>query len=507
MGATQVVDTQQVLSHGDGERVDVDLAVVPEEPGDYLLYVDVAPQEGELVTDNNSQLAFLRVREGGLRVLYLESNYVSPESKFLQRAWSSSQDIEVEEVILDRGKRGEWPVVIPESVRRTQYDVYVLGDVDSDAFDSETMQWLADRIGRGAGFLALGGYHTMGPGGYAQTVLADLFPIEMDRRNLERQRLESTAPIRSDIMLPGPLRMVPRRSHPILDLGEGKDRQAAWGALPPLTDALRWIGVREPAGQVLASSEQGDPLLVQGRFRDGLTLAFAGSSTWRWVRQGAGDFHHRFWRQVILFLARREMAPQRRLEVDLPRRRIGRRQPLPLQITWRTEAQTGSDVVDRPSPPLHVSVTDPTGVESVWPVTEQQGDGELLQWSAEIAGHEVPGLYQLRVTAAAGSPAEENRTLPFLVMQRDLELEDPAASPQHLARLAQATEAVGGELVAPEELSRAVARLLAHDPKERTEVVERWQLGDRAASAWGAFGLTTLLLLIEWYLRKRWGMV
>ena len=34
---------------------------------------------------------------------------------------------------------------------------------------------------RGKGLIALGGYHSFGPGGYRNTPLRDVLPIEMDR--------------------------------------------------------------------------------------------------------------------------------------------------------------------------------------------------------------------------------------------------------------------------------------------------------------------------------------
>ena len=86
-------------------------------------------------------------------------------------------------------------------------------------------------------------------------------------------------------------------------------RNAAWVALPPL-DGANLIDRRElkPNAEVLAEADdvQQHPLLVAGQSGDGRVLAFAGDSTWHWQMQGFGDAHRRFWRQCVLWLAKKD---------------------------------------------------------------------------------------------------------------------------------------------------------------------------------------------------------
>ena len=51
---------------------------------------------------------------------------------------------------------------------------------------------------------------------------------------------------------------------------------------------------------------QRHPLLVAGQSGDGRVLAFAGDSTWRWQMGGFGEAHRRFWRQGVLWLAKKD---------------------------------------------------------------------------------------------------------------------------------------------------------------------------------------------------------
>ncbi len=69
----------------------------------------------------------------------------------------------------------------------------------------EELAALAKVVEQGAGLAMLGGFHTFGPGGYADTPLAAVLPVAMERT--ERQRLGD--PIRNDVQLRGPIKMRP----------------------------------------------------------------------------------------------------------------------------------------------------------------------------------------------------------------------------------------------------------------------------------------------------------
>ncbi|HBO42959.1 MAG TPA: hypothetical protein DD670_03300, partial [Planctomycetaceae bacterium] len=69
------------------------------------------------------------------------------------------------------------------------------------------MKDLADAVDRGAGLIMLGGFYTFGPGGYADTPLADVLPIRMSRLDIQNP----DEPIRTDMHLEGPTRMRPSR--------------------------------------------------------------------------------------------------------------------------------------------------------------------------------------------------------------------------------------------------------------------------------------------------------
>ena len=116
-----------------------------------------------------------------------------------------------------------------------------------------------------------------------------------------------------------------------------QENAAAWARLPPLEGANRFTGVK-PGATILAEADGKEhrPLLVSQEWGSGRVIAFAGDSTWRWVMRGFGSAHKRFWRQIVLWLARKDQMAGRQClgaagqHAVLPRqsRRVHRRGPV-----------------------------------------------------------------------------------------------------------------------------------------------------------------------------------
>jgi hypothetical protein len=83
-----------------------------------------------------------------------------------------------------------------------------------------------------------------------------------------------------------------------------------------------------------------------------------------------------------------------------------------------------------------------------------------------------------------------------------LELDNAAADPTLLASLARMTESVGGRVLAPEELPDLL-KSLQDQPQE---VVER-EVRTTPYDTWPFFLAFVGVLSVEWFLRKKWGLV
>ncbi len=322
-GKMEPVAGKELKAKADGEAEPVELTTAPQTPGEYKVTLRAKDQPGELVTTNNEMSTFVTVLKGGINVLYLEGA-LRVDPKYLLLSLDASPDIKVDFVRLDRRDPAQRPVDLLERFQRGKYDVYLLGDVDSSFFTPEELRAMAKVVSDGAGLAMLGGFHTFGPGGYADTPLADLLPVQMDSK--ERQRVGDA--IRSDVQLPGPLAIRPTKPlgqrHYLMAIADDADRAAIWEKLPPLEGANK-LGQPKPAAQVLSETPDGKPLLVVQE-AGGRVMAFAGDTTWHWWMEGFESQHKRFWRQVVLWLARKDELTDGSVWVKLSQRRFGPRQ-------------------------------------------------------------------------------------------------------------------------------------------------------------------------------------
>jgi hypothetical protein len=495
--APQHIGPIELTATQDDQLVDFSFTYSPSVAGAYSLTVEAAPQDGELVVENNRLSAYLNVLEGGLRVLFVEGNLLSPEQQILRRSLAASPDIELDFQAIDPRRRDLWPIDLAPTFNQKSYDVLLIGDVDAAAFGTAGTQLIAGRVQRGLGLMMLGGLNTLGAGGYYDTPLAEVLPVNFGR--FDRQTFGPDQPVRQEIHIPGPLQMIPARPHFITRLsGGGEDENLRlWRSLPPLLGANRFESLKPGEQAVrLAESEAGDPLLVARQYDAGRVLVFAADSTHRWFRYGHEDAHRRFWRQAMLWLANKDDLLRRDVWVRLARRRF--RPGETVSITAGARAESGEVLADAQlTGTVQQGTADPRPIRLV-----REGD----EWVSELEPLEEPGEYVIRVAAQLAGQEIGDATAKFSVQALDLELSDPAGNPQQLAALARMTSSAGGRSLPPEQLGAVFEELLEKPPEMEIEVETKWRFGDSAAETWPFFALFIALLSGEWYLRKKWGL-
>lgn len=477
----------------DSQELAIELTAPAE--GRYRLEVVADEQPGEAVTTNNRQIAFLDVREGGGRILYLEGE-PRQEQTFLRRALRRFPDLQLTFRWIRRDTADRWPVALGDGLQPGRFDIYVIGDLDASALGQQQLRQLADRVGEGAGLLMLGGLQTFGVGGYADSPLADVLPIRLDASL--RRSVGADPPATSQ--LEGPLKLQVARPHPITRLDEGGDPQAAWDQLKPLLGASRFVGPKvAPGVQVLLQTQQQDPILVVGEYGSGRVAAFAGDTTWQWWRQGASEQHRRFWRQLMLWLLAREMSEDDQVVVELDARRFASTSPPAFRVHV-----PGAQQPDAP-PRLAAEVIAEDG--TVTPLTvAPQGSAADETVVGGILPQLPPGLYRLRGFSANPDDQLKPDALAFQVIDDDRELARPLADPALLEQLAALTAEAGGRAFAPDQVDELLSAI--HDNRQQavSPVVEKKRLGDGPLSGWLVFVAFAGLLIIEWTLRRRWGL-
>ena len=488
-GKMEVVAQQTIRADADGQLLPIKLSYIPTVPGEHKLTLEAVAQPGELVTTNNQLSTFVNVRKGGINVLYI-AGALRVEQKFIRRALDASPDIKVDYVRLDLRDPQSRPADFADRFKPGKYDVYMLGDIDSTAFQGHELADLAQCVDRGAGLVMLGGLQTFGPGGYGGTPLAKVLPVRMDP--LERQQTDE--PPRADVQWPGPLPMQPTalgRMHFALMLAKPSENAAAWAKLPPLEGANKFNPQNlAPDAAVLADAGADKPLLVAHQFGLGRVMAFAGDSTWRWWMHGHESAFKRFWRQIILWLARKDQTQEGSVWIRMAQRRFAPSQRV--EFYAGATSPTGDPITDAD---YKAAIILPDGTRRPVPLVREHD-----QMVGAFRDTQTAGDYAIEVTATQKDQPLGATRARFLVFQQDLELDNASADAQTMNSLAAMT---GGKSLAPEELPELIRNLAANTAHLDVQQETKKTFWD----TWTFFLTIVVLLGVEWYIRKRWGLV
>ena len=473
------------------------VSMVAPEPGAYRLEVTAATQSGELVTVNNTQSAFVQVRAGGGRILYLEGDH-RQEQIFVARALRRFPDLDLTFRSLRSDLR--WPVDMGNWFAPGKFDVYVIGDVDSDAIGQEQLAKLADRVSEGAGLVMLGGYHTYSAGGYASSPLADAIPIRMSptAKRAPRGGDAATGELPAG-QLPGPVVIEVSRQHSITDLGE--DNTELWKTLPPQKGANRFLDPKvAPGVQVLLQTPQKEPLMVVGEFGRSRTAALAFDSTWQWWRSGNSEVHRRFWRQLMLWMLSREESGENKVVVSMDSRRFALENP-PEFLARIESFGDQSEAVD-----LVAEVIDAKGVATPITATSQipatENTTSIKGRLPKLSG----GFFTLRVRPSDPNSTTDPGEMAFQAIDASREMSRPMADPVYLTQLANLTADHGGAAFAPDEVGELIRTIEKRRRQADIPIVKKHRLGDGPVSGWIVFGIFAIALTIEWFFRRRWGL-
>ena len=266
-----------------------------------------------------------------------------------------------------------------------------------------------------------------------------------------------------------------------------------WEALPPLLGANRFDRTRprdslRPGATLLAEGPNGQSLLVMQMAGSGRVLAFAGDTTYRWWFHGFEEEHKTFWRQVVLWLAKMEGGGSGTCWITVENNRLFPGDTAKFQVFMRSE--TGEEIRNFDAT-ARVSKPDNT-TEEVTLVVE----GGIPTGSFRAT--EFSGDYTIQAAAVHNGDTKQGIAR-FLVQDRNLELDDPRASPPLLATIAERT---GGKSVPPEQLGALIDDLLQQSDK----LVEKRETKRTLFDTWTLLLLFISILSVEWFLRKYWGL-
>ena len=520
-GHMEVVDQTTVTPTGDDFGALYQFTCRPSEPGAWKLRVSSPLQPDELVETNNELGAYVEALDRGVEILYIEGSR-RYEQNFLRAALESSSDLHVKywrppvsSLIAKNPNTTEAELVAKLAETRkslvdtffgeSQYAVYVLGDVDSSAFQPDELQALAERVDQGSGLVLLSGERSFSAGGYAGTPLADAFPTRLtsDRLPLDSDlaQFDANADSGQKIRIDGQFQ--PELADDEGALGhfavalslDGKKNAELWREMPPVNTIYR-LGAVKPNARTLLQARAVDgrnavyPLLLAQTFGQGRVVALATDSTWRWRMRGKENEHAKFWRQIFQWVAKVDELLEGELAIELDKTRFERMEDVEFQVVYRPKP---GQTLDRSV--VRATLVSPDQTRQEIELTEENG-----AWRGVVGGSKSVGDYRLEaeLTDASGAALQTSQAQ-FLVSARNLELEQPQASPRTLERLVNASN---GRIVPPEAFQSYLEELL----QQRETIVDYRQVKRSLYDVWTFFALFVALMSIDWTLRKLWGM-
>jgi hypothetical protein len=494
----QTLAMQQVTLAADSKPQPARLPYRPTTTGEFEFSVEVENLPEEANPDNNAQSRSVSVREEKFRVLLVQA-YPNYEFRYLKELLKRDSTVQLDYVLQDADvdfsevdKQGRPMALATFPLRREDlfaYDVVIFGDVNPSLLGAAALQNLADFVTeKGGGLVLIAGPMFM-PAQFAGTALAPLIPFEPSA---------TVVPNPADIIAEG-FEIKPTElglASPQMQLGDTQaDSEKIWRDLSPVYFLVE-PGPLKPAARVLAThltriglGGKPTPVFIMQYVGAGRVLFHGTDDTWRWRFQVGDVYFARYWKQTIRALSRAKLVGKdagAKLTTD--RNRFERGQSVRLQLRFLDErlAPVADDGVKamlecRKHPRQEISL--------------HRSGGYRGLFEATLTG--LPeGSYHAWITdpALAGETAADFQVLPPPGETNRLELD--------AAELRRAAADTRGHYYSFATASRLLEDL---GPGQRVPVqhlppVPLWNW-------WPVLVLFLMLLISEWLLRKRVGMI
>lgn len=473
----QVQGSETIRLPSGTAEVPVDLKFTPTQEGYQQLGVSVTRLEGEVTYRNNYEAVTVRVLENRRRVLVLGAA-PSPDLAAVRQLLQLDPNTEIE-AFVQKGPRTFYEGLFPTNL--DAYDVMVLVGFP----------------GRGANPQAI---ERVAAAATAGTPLLFLLTRQTDL-NLYNQYLADVVPVQPSRRRPGfaeaSFSATPRGSqHPILSQEDYAD---VLGRLPPLLyNESRWQA--SPDARILATIDVrgialDDPLLVIRQRSKNRSAALLGAGTWRWKNLPEDlDRLTSFWPGLFSNIMQWLSTPDddRRVRVVPVEQSFGGGETVSFSGQVYDESL---NPIDNAS--LTIEVTAPDNTQ--YPYTmEPVGSGRYVL----DVGTLPEGTYRYSAEATRDDMPIGTDQGTFTVGALTLEFKETRANVALMRQIAQRS---GGTFFAAGELDRLPQVLQASGTFsplvfEETRETELWHI------AWFLAAIITLLTL-EWFFRKRSGMV
>jgi uncharacterized membrane protein len=489
-----VLARQTVTIAGNHKPQELTLSHRPDKEGqfDYVVEVDRLPDE---VRDDNNQLERqVSVRKAQIRVLLVQA-YPSYEFRYLKNSLerdttiaihSLLQDADVEYASADKTALAVFPV------RREDlfdYDVVIFGDVNPALLSTSALSNLSDFVVQKGGGLVMIAGPAYNPLAYRGTPLAPLVPIDLATALAPDPRRAITDGFTMRPTAEG-------LNEPNMQLGDTPaETVQIWQKLPP----LYWLLEAQPkeSAEVLAEhpTRRGPdgrplPVILQRRAGAGMVLFHATDETWRWRYQVGDVFFARYWIQTIRYLSRTKLlGKDQAARLSTNRKQYAQGEPIRLRLEFTDPRQSPADGRD-----VTILLRHGDQAERQLKLTRSPTNHELFEATLDPLPE---GNYQALVV---DPPLPGEPSASFQVKVSEVEFE---RTQMDVSELQGAADKTKGHFYTWQTASTLLDDLPIgrHVPMKPTSPpMELW-------NRWPVLLLVLLLLIAEWTLRKRCGMI
>ena len=367
-----------------------------------------------------------------------------------------------------------------------QYNLIIWGDVQRENFTTNQLELTRDFVEkRGGTLLVLGGLQTMNRENFAGTAVEPLFPVGLyakDSQETDNDWFRASPSLEGELSGVWTLDQDPEIN------------QKAWDDMPPLFGLIRFAFTRagtiiQAYGHMDSSKETNEPFLMIQRYGRGKCAVTATSDTWPWQMKADKEntVHERWWRQLVRYLVDGVSRP-----VELR----NQKDSYPLASESDLEFLARDDEFnEREGLQVNLSAIAPSAQSATLGVDESIRESGVYESSftpVEEGMHIIKFSAMTDARESVGSATEA-----ILVTSDPSEFRHPQVNSAYLKELAGRT---GGAYFTLNQLDRIPSRI----PWEMSETSETtrahlWQVP-------GFFGLLSILMLVEWYLRRKKGM-
>jgi uncharacterized membrane protein len=491
------LQSQDITLGSDGEVKTYRIRFSSQSKGSRVFKFHVEPFSDEAIPENNDRPVLIRVEDVQPQILYIEGE-PRWEYAFLRRAILSDKNLRL--ITLLRQADGKFTRQGVESASTLekgfpadkaelfQYKSIILGSVEASFFTFDQLRMISDFVSqRGGGFLMLGGKNSFGQGGYINTPLEDVLPLNLGQST-------SSVPGFQDSDYKVRLTSYGLQ-HPICRLSLSEDQNSKrWEAAPVLSGFNPTLGLKPGAtalalGNAPDARGQNPVILAFQRFGRGKSVAFTAANSWRWrmEQEHSDTFHEIFWKQMLRWLIS-----------DVPD---------PVTITTEKHSYSLDDNII-----FHAEANDSAflplnNVQFMTQVKAPSGQisSPMMAWDVEkdgaYSGVYKPleeGIYEITSEAFQGGKSLGTAITSFQVAESTEEFHNAAANLGLLKRLSSVT---GGRTYSPDNV-RSLPEDISYIDKgaSRLEEKDLWDMPF-------LFLLLVGFISTEWFFRKRKGLV